>query len=96
MTTNFLSKYIINSSGVKNITIVVKNQLLFKRILNNTAKPINSADYLGRWGFENEAKTILKIDYANIDHCGVCTMEIIEHSEKDKEKEEFYRPFTIV
>lgn len=28
---------------------------------------------LGRWKRENEQKTNLKIDYANDDHCGVCS-----------------------
>lgn len=28
---------------------------------------------LGRWTNENNKKTNLKIDYANEDHCGVCT-----------------------
>jgi hypothetical protein len=30
-------------------------------------------DPLGRWKRENEQKTNLKIDYANDDHCGVCS-----------------------
>ena len=28
---------------------------------------------LGRWSNENQKKTDLKVDYANEDHCGVCT-----------------------
>jgi hypothetical protein len=28
---------------------------------------------LGRWSNENIYKTNLKVDYANEDHCGVCT-----------------------
>lgn len=35
-------------------------------------KKINKVT-LGRWSYENSKKTDLKIDYANEDHCGVCT-----------------------
>jgi hypothetical protein len=36
-------------------------------------KTRNSPLNLGRWKRENEQKTNLKIDYANDDHCGVCS-----------------------
>lgn len=35
--------------------------------------------YLGRWKKENDSKTYRKADYANNDHCGVCSFSI-EHT----------------
>lgn len=32
--------------------------------------------YLGRWRNENDSKTYRKADYANNDHCGVCSFSI--------------------
>jgi hypothetical protein len=48
---------------------------------NNTSKEFTTISSffkievspLGRWKRENEQKTNLKIDYANDDHCGVCS-----------------------
>jgi hypothetical protein len=36
--------------------------------------PSAFSTYLGRWKIENEHKTNLKADYANDDHCGICSM----------------------
>lgn len=38
-------------------------------LFNSKVSPVN----LGRWKREDEQKTNLKIDYANDDHCGVCS-----------------------
>ena len=40
---------------------------IISSFFNNRVSP------LGRWKRENEQKTNLKIDYANDDHCGVCS-----------------------
>jgi hypothetical protein len=42
-----------------------------------------SARYLGRWKIENEQKTNLKADYANDDHCGVCSSFIPSYNDQD-------------
>ena len=42
---------------------------IISSFFNNRVSPVN----LGRWKRENEQKTNLKIDYANDDHCGVCS-----------------------
>ena len=52
-----------------------------KSMYNNTSKEFTTISSffkievspLGRWKRENEQKTNLKIDYANDDHCGVCS-----------------------
>lgn len=43
---------------------------IISSFFNNRVSPVN---HLGRWKRENEQKTNLKIDYANDDHCGVCS-----------------------
>jgi hypothetical protein len=40
---------------------------------------------LGRWANENSKKTKLKIDYANEDHCGVCT-KLLEKNVSNNKK----------
>ena len=40
-----------------------------KNLLNKSPVKIT----LGRWSKENTRKTNLKVDYANEDHCGVCS-----------------------
>ena len=42
---------------------------LFNLLMNIKSNKIS----LGRWSNENLNKTNLKVDYANEDHCGVCT-----------------------
>lgn len=53
--------------------IRLKNKInfvnLFKYFTNTKTQQIR----LGRWSNENVKKTNLKVDYANEDHCGVCT-----------------------
>jgi hypothetical protein len=62
--------------------------------------------YLGRWKLENDSKTYRKADYANNDHCGVCTFSI-EHApsklqskpqkiEKIDDYEESYYSYYVV
>ncbi len=53
--------------------IIIKNRFnqitWIKNFINKKTQQIT----LGRWSYENPKKTDLKIDYANEDHCGVCT-----------------------
>ena len=57
--------------------IIFKNKFNIKDFVNKIFKNkinINSDKLqLGRWTNENSKRTKLKIDYANEDHCGVCT-----------------------
>jgi hypothetical protein len=45
----------------------------FHQVLKKFTNSNNHKITLGRWSNENIKKTNLKIDYANEDHCGVCT-----------------------
>ncbi len=63
-----------------------------KRFFNTFETP----KYLGRWKIENEYKTNLKADYANDDHCGVCSfVKKIESDDDTYESEEYYSVFLI-
>lgn len=57
--------------------IIFKNKFNIKDFVNKIFKNkinINSDKLqLGRWTNENSKRTKLKIDYANEDHCGICT-----------------------
>lgn len=49
-----------------------KSKFLQTTLFHSTV--LEQTQCLGRWKIENEYKTNLKADYANDDHCGVCTM----------------------
>ena len=53
----------------------------FKNLTNTNTQQIT----LGRWSNENKKKTNLKIDYANEDHCGVCT-NLLKNETENKNK----------
>jgi hypothetical protein len=52
-----------------------------KKLTNTNTQQIS----LGRWSNENKKKTNLKIDYANEDHCGVCTNLVKNKNENKNE-----------
>jgi hypothetical protein len=62
--------------------------------------------YLGRWKKENESKTYRKADYANNDHCGVCSFSIeytpsktqstTQIIEKVEQSDESYYSYSVV
>ena len=62
--------------------------------------------YLGRWKKENDSKTYRKADYANNDHCGICSFSIeytpskthpsIKTSEKVDDCDESYYSYSVV
>jgi hypothetical protein len=65
-----------------------------KRFFNS----IESTKYLGRWRLENEHKTYLKADYANDDHCGVCSYyekNIVDSYESYNDNNDYYSLFLI-
>ena len=51
----------------------------FKNLTNTNTQQIT----LGRWSNENKKKTNLKVDYANEDHCGVCTNLLKNENENE-------------
>jgi hypothetical protein len=55
------------------------------------AMETESTRYLGRWKIENEHKTNLKADYANDDHCGVCSSFIPSYNDQD----DYYMTYMI-
>jgi hypothetical protein len=56
-------------------------------------------NYLGRWKIENEYRTNLKADYANDDHCGVCSSftqkNKDQHLDKDVDKDKYEDDYSI-
>lgn len=57
---------------------------------------LENTKYLGRWRIENEHKTNLKADYANDDHCGVCSGFTSKNIMKKKDfDDEYYSMFLI-
>ena len=50
----------------------LKFEVNFHQIVKKFTNQKNQKITLGRWSYENAKKTNLKIDYANVDHCGVC------------------------
>lgn len=55
--------------------IIFRNKFNVINFIKNLFKNRDNLNklQLGRWTNENSKKTKLKIDYANEDHCGVCT-----------------------
>ncbi len=54
--------------------------------------------YLGRWKIENDIKTYRKADYANNDHCGVCSFSIDKNESiesVDDDNESYYSYFMV-
>lgn len=69
LTLIMLKKY---QSIVTNVSNVIR-----KKIQVNSSKL-----QLGRWNNENFKKTKLKIDWANEDHCGVCSGLLVKNNNK--------------
>lgn len=63
-------------------TIKYKFPITISKFLKNFTNTDTKKITLGRWSNENTKKTNLKIDYANEDHCGVCTGIINQKSKK--------------
>lgn len=62
---------------------------LFLRVLSKKLSILksttNDVKYLGRWSIENSYTTInQKVDYANEDHCGVCSNGVKQNRNKDE------------
>jgi hypothetical protein len=53
--------------------IRIKNKFNPINWIKNFTNIKNQQITLGRWSYENQKKTDLKVDYANEDNCGVCT-----------------------
>lgn len=46
----------------------------------------NGPTYLGRWCLTDIKKNNIKVDWANIDHCGTCSYEQMKVEDNKKEK----------
>jgi hypothetical protein len=61
--------------------------------------PSTFSTYLGRWKIENEHKTNLKADYANDDHCGICSCSTFvknnEYESTNDEDKDYYSMYMI-
>ncbi len=66
----------------------LKSNHVFQNLVKMITKKEVNKIALGRWSNENHIKTNIKVDYANEDHCGVCTNLLqSESTKKYKNKE---------
>ncbi len=61
--------------------LIIMNSKYILNLLKNTSSMKNP---LGRWNIHNYTQTVLKIKYANEDHCGTCgECEIKENNDDE-------------
>jgi hypothetical protein len=64
---------------------LLRNRSLSSTLLSAFSMEVHAIGPLGRWKIENEDKTNLKADYANDDHCGICS----QFTQLDQYEEEY-------
>lgn len=62
----------------------LRNRSLFSTLFSRFPMELQIVGPLGRWKIENEDKTNLKADYANDDHCGICS-HFVQHDRYEDE-----------
>ena len=72
----------------------IRNMTTNKGVTHFARPNINDQKYLGRWHLEQNYTVInQKIDYANEDHCGVCSngVHIKDNSHEERYTEEYIK-----